>query len=118
MSLSLNVRHYWSKGEYMQYNALQNDGTLQKVTDYKGNADFNYNVFNIDLVFNWMFAPGSTISIVYKNALERQDQNLTSMYVTDLNNTLASPQINSLTIKLLYYLDYLYLRKKPVNVSM
>lgn len=53
------------------------------------------------------FAPGSEISIVCKNAILNQQEALMQDYFQNLNHTLRARQHNSLSIKVLYYLDYL-----------
>jgi hypothetical protein len=107
MSLNLSGRHYWNTGHYLHYFRLSTDGSLYSEDAYHTTNDFNYNVFNIDLVYTWIFSPGSSLSVIYKNAIERNA--ITSVlprYDEDLNYTFQSPQTNSLSIKLLYYLDY------------
>jgi hypothetical protein len=37
---------------------------------------------------------------------------ITDKFFDNLRNTLDSPADNSLSVKLLYYLDYLYLKKR------
>ena len=111
MSLSLNVRHYWSQGDYDQYYNLEDDGT---VTDYQladpntdpFNGDFNSNFFNVDLVYNWVFAPGSSFLVTYKNSISSEDDDVSIPYFRNLENVLQDPQTNSIAIKILYFLDY------------
>jgi hypothetical protein len=108
MSLSLSGRHYWNTGHYYHYYTLNNDGSLNPDATYQTINDFNYNVFNIDLVYTWIFSPGSSISVIYKNAIEQNNITnvMPSRFDSDFNGTIRSPQINSLSLKLLYYLDY------------
>lgn len=112
MSLGLIGRHYWSRGDYRHYFTLLDTGEDIPNTDYLENNDFNFNAFNIDLLFSWRFAPGSDISIVYKNAIENEKQDHVTHFGKNLDATLKASQTNGLSIKVLYYLDYLYLRKK------
>lgn len=110
-SLNLRLRHYWSKAEYTQLYPLLNDGTLgigdvypQYVT--KAN-DISFNAFTIDMSYTWNFAPGSEISLVWKNSIFNSEQGtITTRYNDNLDNTINSPQTNSLSLKLLYYIDY------------
>ena len=89
---------------------------LSRLDPYTGapleNVDRNYNVFNIDLVYRWVFKPGSELSITYKDAAETYDQFLTRRYNRNFGNILGGPQNNSVSIKVLYYVDYLDLKKK------
>jgi len=111
MSLSLRVRHYWSQVKYKEYYAL-NDAGRESPTTYSTNNDINFNAFNVDLVFTWQFLPGSEMSIVWKNAILTQKSDLVKNYYENLNRTITSPQSNSFSIKVLYYLDYQNLRKR------
>jgi hypothetical protein len=112
MAVTLNARHYWSTGQYRKYFILLPDGGRQENSAYPYNHNFNYNVFNIDLVYSWQFAPGSNLSIVYKNAIETATDKITVNYSEDFKTTLRAPQSNSVSLKVIYYLDYLYLKKK------
>ncbi len=115
MTFSLVGRHYWNTGEYRKYFTLLEDGGISENETYTGNSSFNYNAFNIDFVYAWIFAPGSTFSLVYKNAIEKEEPYAQTKFGTNLNNTLAAPQTNTISLKVLYFLDYLYLKKKPIH---
>src|SRR5258705_1886670 len=112
MALTLNARHYWSTGEYREYFSLLPDGNVESNSRYTDNHNFNYNVFNIDLVYSWQFAPGSNLSFAYKNAIETSTDAIRVNLGDDFKNTLQAPQLNSVSLKVIYYLDYLYLKKK------
>lgn len=115
-SIGFRARHYFIPVRYDQYYLLQNDGTIS-IYEYPEIHDENYNVFNIDMVYVWNFAPGSEISIVWKNFIETQDKLdeinsiLNKNYFTNFDYTLESEAINSFSVKVLYYLDYEYLKK-------
>ncbi|TDQ11854.1 DUF5916 domain-containing protein [Pedobacter metabolipauper] len=113
MGINARIRHYWSDRRNKDYYLLNTDGTL---SDYTGTApsgtDRNYNVFNIDLVYTWQFAPGSELSITYKDISETNEDFYTSRYSRNISNILNSPQNNSLSVKMLYFIDYHDLRKK------
>jgi opacity protein-like surface antigen len=111
MSLSLFVRHYWSQVRYKSYFAV-NDAGKSATTNYTGNNNINFNAFNVDLAFTWQFTPGSEMSIVWKNAILTEGQKLLNNYFNDLDNTISSPQQNSFSIKVLYYLDYQNLKRR------
>lgn len=110
-SLKFRLRHYWSKVIYNKFYELQEDGHLQN-SSYSENNDINYNAFNIDLVYTWNFAPGSELSVVWKNSIYNNEEIIRKKYFDNLNKTISSPQTNSLSFKLLYYFDYQYLKKK------
>ena len=115
MGVNLGVRHYWSDRRNKAFYALNETGELDP---YAGptlkNVDRNYNVFNIDFGYTWQFKPGSELSVTYKNAAETSQKFFTKRYGKNLDDVLSGPQNNSLSVKLLYYVDYLDLvtRKK------
>ena len=110
LSLSLRVRHYWSRAEYLEYYTLNRNGTLTNST-YTGNHNLNFNAFTADLQFVWYFAPGSEMTVVWKNAITTMDDRTVESYYTNLDNMFSSPQSNSFSVRVLYYLDYLYIKK-------
>lgn len=112
LSFSLNARHYWSTGEYIRYYTLRNDGMIGRNYVYNENNNFSYNAFTVDAVFSWQFAPGSQLSIVYKNVIEKDEQIIAQKFNDNLSQTLNSPQTNSISLKVLYYLDHQYLKRK------
>jgi len=112
MSLSLRGRHYWSSAVYKQFYTLNTDGNLSQYLQYTENEDINFNSFNIDMVYTWRFAPGSDILIVWKNSISEEKEIVTSDYFRNLSKTFDASQTNLFSIKVLYYLDYLYLKRK------
>jgi len=113
MKIDFRGRHYWSVADYNTYYFLNTDGSLKPEPSYKNeDADVNFNAFNIDMSFKWEFAPGSELSLVWKNAISREDKNMKLQFGNDLKETLKSDQINSFSLKILYYIDYNTLRKK------
>ncbi len=110
MSLKARLRHYWSKAEYSSFFALSEDGKPEACA-YNFNNDIDFSAFNIDLIYTWQFLPGSEMSIAWKNSIYTISQELAKKYSESLQGTLASPQTNSFSIKLLYYLDYQKLKR-------
>jgi hypothetical protein len=72
--------------------------------------DISFNAFNIDLIYKWRFAPGSEISIAWKNSITQEGVPLDVSYYRDVEETLRAPQINNFSIKILYFIDYLSLK--------
>jgi hypothetical protein len=115
MSIDLRARHYWVSAPYYSFYTLQRDGTLLP-SAFSGDPDVNYNLFNVDLTYIWNFAPGSQLSLMWKNAITTFDNNIIPNFFDDFRNTLNSPGANSFSIRILYYLDALYFKKKnPVK---
>lgn len=111
--ITFRARHYWSKVHVKQLYDLMDDGALAstKHTDVVP-ENRNLNIFNIDAVYTLQFAPGSFINIVWKDASFLSDQSINTTYFKNFDRTLASPQNNNLSVKVIYYLDYLNFRKR------
>ena len=112
LSLSIRGRHYWTGGYYKSFYNLSEDGYLIDNISYSQNHDFNFNAFNVDMVFQWQFAPGSSLNLVWKNSIYNESGEVIKSYSRNFNNTLDANQLNVVSLKVLYYFDYLYLRKK------
>ena len=114
MSFNIRLRHYVSNVHYRDYAQLSPGGLETPEPAYQRNRDNTFNAFNIDAVYSWWFAPGSQISVVWKNAsASRFEANAaTPLYFDNLSNTINTPHNNNVSIKVLYYLDYLALRPR------
>ena len=118
----MRIRHYLSSVNYKEFFTLNKEGNLDvipvsnnAVKQYiinNNNFNNNYNILNVDMVFSWRFAPGSEFNIVYKSAGNTYEQRIENNYLKNINHTIASPQNNSLSLKVLYYIDYLQLKRK------
>ena len=118
MSLSLRLRHYRSALQYEEFALLQTDGSLSLLPDFNGLTtegksayDINYNAFTIDLVYRWVFMPGSEINIVWKNSVFASNDAIEVAYWQDLSSTLQTNALNSFSFKLIYWLDAQQIRK-------
>ena len=97
---------------YNDFYKLLEDGSLAPY-DYNENEDFDYSAFTIDMSYIWQFAPGSELSVVWKNSIyTSREEELSKGYLDSFRYTLDSPATNSFSIKVLYYIDYLYLKRK------
>ncbi|CAN5295466.1 hypothetical protein BH09BAC2_BH09BAC2_04010 [soil metagenome] len=64
------------------------------------------------MTYTWQFAPDSFINIVWKNSAFDFEQQTIRSYFNNFKHTIETPQNNSFSIKILYYLDYLRLKSK------
>jgi hypothetical protein len=114
MGLRLRLRHYWSKIKYEKFFSLgQEDGDLYPTT-YTGLDssnqplhDANFNAINLDLVYFWQIAPGSFVNVVWKDAIQSFSRDTTPNYFENIRDSAQSPQLNSISVRLTYFLDYL-----------
>jgi Domain of unknown function (DUF5916)/Carbohydrate family 9 binding domain-like len=115
MGISFRTRHYWSKVDFKKFYLLKEDGNLEAENTASKNPDNNANFFNIDMVYTWQFALGSFINIGWKDAGTIFNQQVNNKYYTNLENTLKAPQQNNFSVKVIYFLDYLSLKKNKVR---
>jgi hypothetical protein len=114
MVFTVKVRHYWSKVTYKELFVLTDDGELDK-TNFTGDVNQNYNDFFVNALFTWEFAPGSFINAAWKNNAQefisapfgtwKGDR-----YFQNFDHTMAAPQNNNFSIKIIYFLDYLQMK--------
>ncbi len=122
MFITMRLRHYLGNVNYKEFYILNTAGNLDKIAASNttlhqyilSNHNFNnnYNTFNIDMVYSWRFAPGSEFNIVWKNGINTFENDVIKGYFKNVHNTIAAPQNNSISLKILYYIDYLQLKKK------
>lgn len=108
--INLRVRHYLRHYEYNSFYNLRKDGSLQS-TAIPSYSNRNYNLFNLDLLYQWNFAPGSELAVVWKNSFEEYKNNPVNDYLDNIDNIISGPMYNSISVKILYYIDYQMLRK-------
>jgi hypothetical protein len=111
MGLNTRVRHYWSKVEYKRFFTLLENGALHPNPAYTNNRDQNVNFFNVDMVYTWQFAPGSFLNIVWKNSVFDFKEDVEKNYFRNFSHTMEADQNNNLSLKVIYFLDYLDFRK-------
>jgi len=106
MNFNLSIRHYWSYAVNKDILTLQDDGSLINNYDYTTNKNSNFNTWNSDLSYSWWFAPGSQISVLYRNnssLFQREfDRNIGTNFSNVLNNNLN--HVFSISIR--YFIDY------------
>ena len=122
MYVTMRIRHYLSTVNYKEFFILSQEGNLDKIPDgstaidqyivNNHNFNNNYNILNVDMVYSWRFAPGSEFNIVWKNVGNTNQQDAENNYLKNFDHTIRSPQNNSFSVKILYYIDYLQLKKK------
>ncbi|MEH0155890.1 DUF5916 domain-containing protein [Limibacter armeniacum] len=112
MGLNLRLRHYWGNVRYDSYHKLNKEGTLEDTSfqgfNDDGSSDYNtnFNAFNMELTFSWEFAPSSFLTAVWKNQIYTDDNNVDISFMENLDNTLSSYQLNSFSVKMIYFLDF------------
>jgi hypothetical protein len=114
MGLNLRIRHYWSKVDYEKYYKLGKDGDMYP-TDYTGDHNTNFNAVNIDLVYFFQIAPGSFLNLVWKDAIQSLTNDVRLDYFRSLGNAGNDSQVNSISLRLTYFIDYNAVRRGLFN---
>jgi hypothetical protein len=113
--LTLRVRHYWSGDRNKQFYVLQQDGSLKDNYLYHQNKDINFNAFTVDMIFRWIFSPGSELTLAWKSSADTEQNRVIGNYWNNLQKSWQN-QANSFSLRILYYIDYNNLkRKQPVK---
>lgn len=117
MNVNIRMRHYWSLLQNTNFYNLNPDGYWRDTTFF-ANENLNFNTFNIDMFFTWDFLPGSRFTVAWKNALGSNaniDPYSNLSYFKNFGRSVNSPHSNELTVKVVYFLDYLKLKRRKHN---
>lgn len=105
-SISLSFRHYWQTVTYnSQFYSLNTDGTLADHS-YTGNHNVNYNSWNLDLNYLWEFAPGSLLTVFYRNNIFNSNNQSQLSFINNINELFNQPVLHTFSIKFVYFIDY------------
>ena len=110
IGITFRTRHYLSSVNNKEFFTLRSDGKLNPNSSFTINTNRNVNFFNIDMVYTWQFAPGSFINLVWKNAVFDFKDQIENNYFKNISNTFEVEQNNNLSLKVIYFLDYLQLK--------
>jgi uncharacterized protein YqcC (DUF446 family) len=112
--VNFRVRHYWSLLQNTNFYNLNADGYWRDTTFF-ANENLNFNSFHVDMFFTWDFLPGSRLTLAWKNALGTNvsiDPYTNMSYTRNFGKVIDNPHSNEITVKIVYFLDYLKLKKK------
>ncbi len=108
-AINLRFRNFWSTADYSEdiFFVLNEDGTRSQI-DYdtsENDPNRNFNIWNLDLSFNWRFAPGSEATLLYRNQIFNEDEFSTLNYTDSLDNLFNQPIQHTLSLRIVYFLD-------------
>ena len=106
MNFNLSVRHYWSLAENNKINNLNTDGSLSPNTSYTGNKNSNFSTWNLDLSYSWWFAPGSQMSILYRNNASIFERTINKNFNSNFSNLFQDNLNHIFSISVRYFIDY------------
>ena len=116
-SLELKFRQFWSSALYKNnFFKLREDGNRsiseKGISDYDPNT--NFNLWNLDLSYDWEFAPGSKITFLYRNNIFNEDNFSGISYYNSTKELFEKPINHQLSLRINYFIDYNLLKKKKV----
>ncbi|MBD8018423.1 DUF5916 domain-containing protein [Kaistella pullorum] len=106
MALNLSFRHYFSEVHYRKFETLNVDGDVTETDLFNENRDGTFNSWNVDLRYSWWFAPGSQLTLLYRNAVGNYLEESRIGFSKNFEKLFDEPMINSISLKLTYYIDY------------
>ncbi|MBP6181130.1 MAG: carbohydrate binding family 9 domain-containing protein [Flavobacterium sp.] len=112
MTFNLTTRYYWSYSQNHEFLTLQNNGYLIHNSTYSLNKNRNFNSWNFDLSYSWWFAPGSEISVLYRNYAQEGTRVVEKKLSTNFKNVFENNLTNILSISLRYFIDYNVIKNK------
>ncbi|MFQ3173024.1 MAG: hypothetical protein ACI8W0_000105 [Flavobacterium sp.] len=112
MTLNLTGRYYWSYSDNNAFFTLQDSGYLTPNNDYSLNKNRNFNSWNFDLSYSWWFAPGSEISVLYRNYAQIGSNTVERNFSSNLKNVFNADMTNILSFSLRYFIDYNRVKNK------
>jgi len=113
MTINTRVRHYWGYSDFNSFYSLLSDGYLTESLNTASNL--NFNSFTIDMVFKWIFVPGSEVTLVWKKGINHNQMDIPVNLIDDIDFTLRQPQQNSFSIRVSYFLDYNKVKHKWIK---
>ncbi|MEG9326742.1 DUF5916 domain-containing protein [Salinimicrobium catena] len=110
-ALNLSFRNFWSAANFTQgeFSSLQQNGKLTPYSyevDEENDPNAHFNIWNLDLSYQWRFAPGSEMILLYRNSIFNLDDQSHLLYTESLENLFQQPGRHNLSLRIVYYLDY------------
>jgi hypothetical protein len=115
MGLTLFVRHYWSGVDPKQLYLLNTKGYLDETNTNKPDINTlkrNTNFFNVNMVYTWQVANGSFLNIAWQDESAEGSSNYEAGYFKNLDRIFQLNHANTFSVKLVYFIDYLHLKKR------
>jgi hypothetical protein len=107
ITFNLSIRHYWSYAINKEILTLKDDGTLETNTNYNKNKNSNFNTWNMDLSFSWWFAPGSQMSVLYRNNSSLFAREFNKEIGSNFRDSVNQENLNHiLSVSIRYFIDY------------
>jgi len=110
--ITLTFRNFWTTVTYdhvlflAQENGKYNSQAGYNLDDLDFDPNINFNTWNLDLKYSWEFAPGSLLTVLYRNSLFNQNNASTNSFSESINNLFDQPIEHVFSLRFVYYIDY------------
>lgn len=113
MTFNIALRHYWSYAENKNALSLEQNGRLADYSGYTTNKNSSFYSWNADLSYTWWFAPGSQVSVLYRNNAGAFERNINKEFTSNVTNLLTNEALNHIfSISVRYFIDYNEVKNK------
>lgn len=117
IALNLAFRHYFSEAAYTKFYELEENGDLTVRPEHENTYNVTFNTWNLDLRFSWWFAPGSQMTILYRNAMDSFIKQTDQHFEENFEYLFNSPQLNTVSLRISYFLNYNRIRNQISTFS-
>lgn len=106
MNFKLNLRHYWSFADNKSTYRLLENGKVEEYV-YNENKNSNLNLWNFDLSYSWWFAPGSQMTILYRNNAADFNRTIDKNFSNNVKSIMNQDMLNhAFSVSVRYFIDY------------
>ncbi|MFV8268524.1 DUF5916 domain-containing protein [Flavobacterium sp. GT2N3] len=113
MTFNISLRQYWSYAENKNTLSLQPNGRLADFAGYTTNKNSSFYSWNADLSYTWWFAPGSQVSVLYRNNAGAFERNINKEFTDNVTNLLNNDALSHVfSISVRYFIDYNQVKNK------
>ena len=113
MTFNIALRQYWSYAENKNILSLEQNGRLADFAGYTTNKNSSFYSWNADLSYSWWFAPGSQVSVLYRNNAGAFERNINKDFTENVTNLLTNDALSHVfSISVRYFIDYNQVKNK------
>ena len=113
-SLVLKFRQFWSSANYNDLFFLLNSKGERSLSDKSvkdNDPNKSFNLWNLDLSYNWEFLPGSKLTLLYRNNIFNEDNLSGISYYNSTQDLFEKPINHQVSLRINYFLDYNILKR-------
>ena len=118
-SLVLKFRQFWSSANYNDSFFLLNPKGERILSDKSiidDDPNKSFNLWNLDLSYNWEFLPGSKLTLLYRNNIFNEDNLSGISYYSSTKELFQKPIDHQVSLRINYFLDYNILKRKKSRI--